>query len=346
MNFILFNIILLVAGLIAVLIFSFGFMVCLAPMALLAKSEKPPKAFVLPILGIAGIYQMYFWGFWSAFCIAMTISFTQKPEVTWDWLYWITGFMWCTSLIGWLSHREQQTSQSLKETRGIQTGTMLYSLVAIVGFLVFAFNPSLMLLPYGWALKPLGVAIAQPFDSVAETSLKEYVDQQYQFAFQFPADWKIEKSPAPAEAGEVRAIISHPRKPIRVIAIVRRLDSAFTKREFESSLNSDGIMEAIMELTLDRVYKKSSQDVGAERMVVSEKRSLPSEAGAKFYISTALTKGNVTMRSAGTHIVPFEKSYMITFLMISPVDQSASEDNETITKVFNSFHVLDEKPIK
>ena len=97
MNFILFNIILLAAGLIAVLIFSFGFMVCLAPMALLAKSEKPPKAFVLPILGIAGIYQMYFWGFWSAFCIAMTISFTQKPEVTWDWLYWIAGFMWCTS---------------------------------------------------------------------------------------------------------------------------------------------------------------------------------------------------------------------------------------------------------
>lgn len=237
MNFILFNIILLVAGLIAVLIFSFGFMVCLAPMALLAKLEKPPKAFVLPILGIAGIYQMYFWGFWSAFCIAMTISFTQKPEVTWDWLYWITGFMWCTSLIGWLSHREQQTGQSLKETRGIQTGTMLYSLVAIVGFLVFAFNPSLMLLPYGWALKPLGVAIAQPFDSVEEIPSGEYVDQQYQFAFQFPADWKIEKDPPSGGAGKVRALIRHPTKPMHVIAMVGDLGTAIAKRQFESNPN-------------------------------------------------------------------------------------------------------------
>jgi hypothetical protein len=74
-----------------VLIFSVGLMVILAPMALFAKSGNPPKAFIFPLMGIAGIYQVYFWSFWSAFCVAMTIRFTQKPEVTWDWLYWLTG---------------------------------------------------------------------------------------------------------------------------------------------------------------------------------------------------------------------------------------------------------------
>ena len=39
------------------------------------------------------------------------------------------------------------------------------------------------------------VATAGPFRSVAEAPPKEYVDHQYQFAFQFPADWKIEKNP-------------------------------------------------------------------------------------------------------------------------------------------------------
>jgi hypothetical protein len=151
-NYILFNVIIIFAGFIAILIFSIGFMACLAPMALFAKSENPPKAFMFPLMGIAGVYQVYFWGFWSAFCVAVTITFTHKPEVTWDWLYWITGFIDSASLIGWLAHKERQGSQSLKEARGIEKGTTFY-----VAFLVFAFAPSLMLPPYGWALKPLGL---------------------------------------------------------------------------------------------------------------------------------------------------------------------------------------------
>ncbi len=346
MNFVLFNVILLFSGFLAVLILSVGVMACLAPMALFAKSENPPRALVFPVMGIAAIYQVYFWGFWSAFCVAMTISYTQKPEVTWVWLYWITGFMWCTSLIGWFFHKEQQTSQSLKETRGIQTGTMLYSLVAIVAFLVFAFNPSLMLLPYGWALKPLGVAIAQPFDSVEEIPPREYVDQQYQFAFQFPADWKIEKDPPSGGAGKVRALIRHPTKPMHVIAMVGDLGTAITKRQFESNPDRELAVDRMMELSIEQLYKKTSRDIGADRMLVSEKRVQPSDTGIKFYISTSHIKGNMTMLMAGIHIVPFEKPYMVTFTMIAPVDRTATKDNETITRVFNSFHVLDEKPIK
>jgi hypothetical protein len=87
----------------------------------------------------------------------MTIKFTHKPEVTWNWLYWIMGFIWCTSLIGWLAHKEKQSSQFLEEARGIQRGKTVYSLITIVAFLAFSFFPSLILPPYGWVLKAFGL---------------------------------------------------------------------------------------------------------------------------------------------------------------------------------------------
>ena len=130
-----------------------------------------------------------------------------------------------------------------------------------------------------------------------------------------------------------------------VIAAIGHIGRDLTKKEFESSPNRDTMVEAIMDFTIEQVYKKTSRDLGAERMIVSEKRALPSDIGIKFYISTAHIKDNVTTLIAGTHIAPFGKPYMVTFTMVSPVDKTATRDNATITRVFRSFHILGEKPI-
>jgi hypothetical protein len=115
-----------------------------------------------------------------------------------------------------------------------------------------------------------------------EDSPREYVDHQYQFGFQFPADWKFEKNPPPGDAGEVRAIVRHPTKPMRVMATVGQIGKSLTKQQFESSPNRDAAVAAMMELSLEQVYKKTSRDIGAERMIVSEKQVQPSDAGIKF----------------------------------------------------------------
>ena len=159
MNFITYNLLLLAASIPAILIFSVGLMGLLSPLALFSKSEEPPKAIVLPLIGLAGLYQVYFWVLWSAFCVALTYKYTIRPEVTWDWLYFVIGFMWCTALIGWLSHKEQQMSESLENTRGILSGTLMYKIVAVVAYIVFAIWPHLMLVPFGWALDLIGLAI-------------------------------------------------------------------------------------------------------------------------------------------------------------------------------------------
>ncbi len=181
---------------------------------------------------------------------------------------------------------------------------------------------------------------------VAEASPREYVDHQYRFAFQFPADWTFEKNPPQGEAGEVRVIVRHPAKPMRVMVTVGQIGRSLTKRQFESSPKRDTVVEAMMELSVEQVYKKASRDLGTERMIVVEREVRPSDVGIKFYISTAHIKGSVTMLVAGTHVLPFEKPYMVTFLMITPVDRTATADNEVITRVFNSFHILGERPIR
>jgi len=132
---------------------------------------------------------------------------------------------------------------------------------------------------------------------------------------------------------------------MHVMALVGDLGKTITKRQFESSPNRDAVVEAMMEFTVEQAYKKTSRDIGAGRMIVSEKRVLPSDTGVQFYISTANIKGNAVILVAGVHIVPFEKPYMITFMMITPVDRNATKDNETITRVF-SFHILGERPLK
>ena len=129
----------------------------LSPLSLLSKSEGFRKAIVLPISGLAGLYQIYFWALWSAFVVALTYKYTIRPEVTWDWLFFVSGFMWSLAPVGWLSFKEQQSSESLKETRGIVSGTFMYSTIAALAYIVFAIWPYLMLVPFGWALELMGL---------------------------------------------------------------------------------------------------------------------------------------------------------------------------------------------
>jgi hypothetical protein len=192
----------------------------------------------------------------------------------------------------------------------------------------------------------VGSASSQAIASRPEAHWREYVDQQYQFAFQFPADWKIEKNPPPREAGEVRVLVGHPTKAIRVMVIVDQIGKSYTKRQFELSPSHDAVVKELIEWTLDQVYKKTSRDIGAERMMVAEKRAVPSNAGIKLYIATANITGTGVIGTSGIHIMPFEKPYMVSFLMTTPVGQTSTSDNAIIKNAFDSFHILGEPPIK
>ncbi len=157
MNFIFFNGQLLFSGIVAIIIFSIGLMVSIAPLYILSKIKKLPTIVTYPFIALIAIYQVYFWGLWSAYCVVQTIKFTQLSEVTWDWLYWIFCFMWCIALISWFSNKETQCSQSCEEIGEIQKGSSFYTVIATVAFFIFTFAPSFILLPYGWFFKTIGM---------------------------------------------------------------------------------------------------------------------------------------------------------------------------------------------
>jgi hypothetical protein len=201
---------------------------------------------------------------------------------------------------------------------------------------------------------PTGKALVWPYfmffaDRGASTTkdgarISEYTDNQYNFAFQFPADWKFQKPPAPGEAGEVRVLLQSTRKNSSVMALVGHVGRSITKEQFENSPNRDTMLTTMIDFTVDQVYKKASRDIGASRMIVSEKRPLPSDVGIKFYISTGSVVENGMVAVAGIHVIPFGKDYMVTFLMIHPVNRNATAENETMEQVFNSFHLVGEPP--
>jgi hypothetical protein len=47
---------------------------------------------------------------------------------------------------------------------------------------------------------------------------------------------------------------------------------------------------------------------------------------------------------AGIHAVPFGKKNMISFLGTTVLDSAAEEENETVSLILSSFHLLGERP--
>ena len=190
------------------------------------------------------------------------------------------------------------------------------------------------------------VADRQPSQNVAAAvRILEYTDNDYSYAFQYPSDWKLQPIPAPGEAGEVRVIVQSASKRSYVQALIGKIGTSVTREQFENNPKRDALVNAMIDLTVEEVYKKLSRTIGASSIVVSEKRALPSDVGIKFYVSTGHVKtGMPVVAVAGKHIIPFGKDYVVSFFMVTPVDPKATAENETLTNVFNSFHVAGERP--
>lgn len=217
------------------------------------------------------------------------------------------------------------------------------AVVRAIGLALFVAETVVIFLIARWIVISI-LLVGAP--AIAGDKPMEYQDNQYQFAFLFPQDWKLEKAPPGNEYGEMRVIVRHPTLPIYAMAAVAQLGKAATKEQYDANPKRDEIVNAMMLFTVEEIYKKVSREIGADRMIVAEKRVVPSDVGMEFYISTVQMKGDMPIGVFGLHAVPFGRPYIVSFIMVSPVDKTATADNETTTKVFNSFHLLGEKPVE
>src|ERR1043166_6493910 len=134
----------------AIVIFSGGVMAWLGSLAWAAKSAKPGNVVIFASVGLAGAFQLYSWGLWSAFCVAQAIHFMNRPEVTMHWAYWIAALALSVGPLGWFSSRGQPAAAA-ESTPHPSPGATAFSLAAIAAFLLFAFVHGAMGPPYGWA---------------------------------------------------------------------------------------------------------------------------------------------------------------------------------------------------
>lgn len=167
MNFITYIALLVIGCIPALLIFG----VSLAPLLLLlvfAKSQNsPPKILTCSLSVLAALCLIYFSGAWAAYCVALAYKYTNAPEVTWDWLYFIVGFVWCffiarywaKSMVEALVRSEEPPRRLILIISVIRSSIFHIAYVgqipALLAYIGFAIYPNLMRVPYEWLIAAL-----------------------------------------------------------------------------------------------------------------------------------------------------------------------------------------------
>jgi hypothetical protein len=183
-------------------------------------------------------------------------------------------------------------------------------------------------------------------DAWSDPASLQYHDSEYGFAFQFPAEWRLQTQVETSSLGKVRALVKHPTKPIFFAAVVGQLGTSVSKAAFANNPNSKQIVAGMIDFTIDEVYKKAAQSQNFKNIKVTDTQQVSSVAAIEFYIATFSIFENSVVSMAGLHAVPFEKPYMVSFIEVSPVDPEAAADNDLLRRTFNSFHIDGESPMQ
>src|SRR5882724_5381874 len=100
------------------------------------RGEARPTLLTYPLMGLAAVAQVYFWGLWAAYCAALVVSRTALPEVTHKSLYYAVAVLSALAPLGYLMGKER-IGATEREAQRIGSGTMLYSGIVIVAFGLF-----------------------------------------------------------------------------------------------------------------------------------------------------------------------------------------------------------------
>lgn len=187
----------------------------------------------------------------------------------------------------------------------------------------------------------LPLALAHATAVRSETSLKEYVDPQYHFAFQYPSDWTLDTRTQPGKGGEMRVAVRDAQSAARAVASIGQLGKTLTKAQLEAAPERDRVVNGMMGMVLKDVYARTSEALHGKQMIVANKQVLPSDDGIMFHISTLQTIGEEQIVIAGMHFIPFAQSHMISFVMMSPFKLDPAQQR-IINDVLKSFQYRDQ----
>ena len=188
----------------------------------------------------------------------------------------------------------------------------------------------------------LYAAMGRIYAASAPAKMEEFADQEYGYAFQYPAGWVIRRLPEGVANKDVRVKLQGPNGSSFTV-IVDRTDKRLNKEEWLGNAKRKEVVEKMIADTVEQVYKSISRNLGAVDMTIGEQHDLSNDLAVKFYIATRhAIAGKSPVIVAGIHTFPFGKDYALNFLMTAFQDKTTEAGMTELTFVFNSFHLIGE----
>jgi hypothetical protein len=182
----------------------------------------------------------------------------------------------------------------------------------------------------------------QPDLAHGQTNAREYFDREYGYGFKYPSQWKLQELPEGEANKDVRLMLHGPNASSFMV-VVEKTKESLKKWDVEDESERARRVDDMMQQTIAQIYQRISSGIGAVNMKVGERRDLSNEFGIKFYIATLhAMKESKPIIVAGIHSFPFDRNYSINFTMTTFYDPAATQENEMLTAVFNSFRLSGE----
>jgi hypothetical protein len=109
------------------------------------------KSYISIILAIISILiQAYLWILWTAICVQNIITYTDQPEITNDWLYYLSGYLIANLLLVLISNGFEliyvkKGLDDLEKFQLIVFGPNLYMMIILIAFTIFSIFPKLVI---------------------------------------------------------------------------------------------------------------------------------------------------------------------------------------------------------
>jgi hypothetical protein len=186
------------------------------------------------------------------------------------------------------------------------------------------------------------LALIKSHPASAQMNVQEYYDRDYGYVFQYPASWKLQRLPEGDANKDIRLLLQG-ADGSSFMVVIDKTKTTLKKTDFENGSERTKRVGAMMQQTITQIYQSISESIKAVNMKVGERRDLSNEFGVKFYIATLNEmKNGKPIIVAGIHAFPFNKDYSVNFTMTTFYDPAATQENERLAEVFNSFRLIGE----
>jgi hypothetical protein len=186
------------------------------------------------------------------------------------------------------------------------------------------------------------LALVKSHPASAQMNVQEHYDRDYGYVFQYPASWKLQRLPEGDANRDIRLLLQG-TEGSSFMVVVDKTKTTLKKTDFENGSERAERVGAMMQQTITQIYQSISEGIKAVNMKVGERRDISNEFGVKFYIATLNEmKNGKSIIVAGIHAFPFNKDYSVNFTMTTFYDPAATQENQRLTEVFNSFRLIGE----